>query len=237
MRMISFMNNISENIDKITQKMKAAAVRAGRNEDDVTLVAVSKTKPVEDLMEAYNHGVRDFGENYVNELTDKIEKMPKDIRWHMIGHLQTNKVKYLAGKVFMIHSVDSVKLAKEISKESVKKDIVTKILCEINVAGEESKFGTSDLDANLEMIKEIALLPGIELCGLMTIAPYTPDAESNRQYFKTLHDFAYGRAREYIKGKPVLSMGMSGDYEVATEEGASYIRVGSSIFGERVYNK
>lgn len=231
------MNNISENIDKITQKMKAAAVRAGRNEDDVTLVAVSKTKPVEDLMEAYNHGVRDFGENYVNELTDKIEKMPKDIRWHMIGHLQTNKVKYLAGKVFMIHSVDSVKLAKEISKESVKKDIVTKILCEINVAGEESKFGTSDLDANLEMIKEIALLPGIELCGLMTIAPYTPDAESNRQYFKTLHDFAYGRAREYIKGKPVLSMGMSGDYEVATEEGASYIRVGSSIFGERVYNK
>ena len=155
----------------------------------------------------------------------------------MIGHLQTNKVKYLAGKVFMIHSVDSVKLAKEISKESVKKDIVTKILCEINVAGEDSKFGTSDLDANLEMIKEISSLPGIELCGLMTIAPYTPDAESNRQYFKTLHDFAYGRAREYIKGEPVLSMGMSGDYEVATEEGASYIRVGSSIFGERVYNK
>ena len=237
MRMISFMNNISENIDKITQKMKAAAVRAGRNEDDVTLVAVSKTKPVEDLMEAYNHGVRDFGENYVNELTDKIEKMPKDIRWHMIGHLQTNKVKYLTGKVYMIHSVDSVKLAKEISKESVKKETVTKILCEINVAGEDSKFGTSDLDANLEMIKEIASLPGIELCGLMTIAPYTPDAESNRQYFKTLHDFAYGRAREYIKCEPVLSMGMSGDYEVAVEEGASYIRVGSSIFGERIYNK
>ena len=237
MKMISFMNNISDNIDKITSKMIEAAKRAGRKEDDVTLVAVSKTKPIEDLKEAYNHGVRDFGENYVNELTDKIPQMPDDVRWHMIGHLQTNKVKYIVGKVYMIHSVDSVKLAKEISKESVKKDTVTKILCEINVAGEDSKFGTSDLNANLEMIKEISALPNIELCGLMTIAPYTTDAESNRQYFRTLHDFAYGEAKEYLKGEPVLSMGMSGDFEVAVEEGASYIRVGSSIFGERVYNK
>ena len=231
------MSSICENLDNINANIKAACERKGRNFKDVTLVAVSKTKPVEDLKEAYDHGVRDFGENYVNELTEKIEAMPDDIRWHMIGHLQTNKVKYLIGKVYMIHSVDSVHLAKEISKQSVKYGVVTKILIEINVAGEDSKFGTSDLNDNLEMIKEISSLEGIEVCGLMTIAPYTPDAETNRGYFKTLHDFAYGEAREYIKGTPVLSMGMSGDYQVATEEGATLVRVGSSIFGERIYNK
>ena len=231
------MNNICENLDTINAGIKKACEKSGRDFNDVALVAVSKTKPVEDLTEAYNHGVRDFGENYVNELTEKIEAMPDDIRWHMIGHLQTNKVKYLVGKVYMIHSVDSVHLAKEISKQSVKHGVVTKILIEINVAGEESKFGTSDMNDNLEMIKEISSLEGIEVRGLMTIAPYTPDAETNREYFKTLHDFAYGDAKQYIKGTPVLSMGMSGDYEVAVEEGATLVRVGSSIFGERIYNK
>ena len=231
------MSSICENLDTINAGIKKACEKSGRDFNNVTLVAVSKTKPVEDLTEAYNHGVRDFGENYVNELAEKIEAMPGDIRWHMIGHLQTNKVKYLVGKVYMIHSVDSVHLAKEISKQSVKNGVVTKILIEINVAGEESKFGTSDMNDNLEMIKEISSLEGIEVCGLMTIAPYTPDAETNRQYFKTLHDFAYGDAKQYIKGTPVLSMGMSGDYEVAVEEGATLVRVGSSIFGERIYNK
>ena len=227
------MSNITANLDEILENIKDIV------KDDTyfsKLIAVSKTKPVPDLQEAYDYGIRDFGENKVQEMCDKMEVLPSDIRWHMIGHLQTNKVKYIVGKVFLIHSVDSLKLAKEISKESVKKNVVSDILIEINVAGEDSKFGTSDMAANLEMIKEISTLDNIRIKGLMTIAPYTEDAESNRQYFKTLHDFAYGDASKYIDGTPVLSMGMSGDYKVALSEGATYVRVGSSIFGERNYN-
>ena len=201
------------------------------------LIAVSKTKPVSDLMIAYDYGIRDFGENYVQELVDKIATMPTDIRWHMIGHLQTNKVKYLVGKVYLIHSVDSVKLAKEISKESVKKQVITNILVEINVANEASKFGTSNMDTNLEMIKEIQKLPGINLKGVMTIAPFTSNGEDNRKYFKELFEFANGPAAPFISDSPIISMGMSGDYKVALEEGASYVRVGSKIFGERDYSK
>lgn len=226
---------IADNIEYVKNKIAKACERSGRNIEDTTLIAVSKTKPVTMLEEAYNAGMRHFGENKVQEMCEKMEVMPNDIKWHMIGHLQTNKVKYIVGKVFLIHSVDSLKLAKEISKESIKKNCSTDILIEINVAGEESKFGTNDMQANLDMIKSISELPNINIKGLMTIAPYTDNAEDNRQYFMKLREFAYGECKSYMPEKPVLSMGMTGDYEVASEEGASYVRVGTGIFGERDY--
>lgn len=228
------MSIIGDNIKEVLEEIDRAKDRAHVKADS-KLIAVSKTKPLEDLKCAYEVGMRDFGENKVQELQEKMPEMPGDVRWHMIGHLQTNKVKHLVGKVFLIHSVDSLHLAEAISKESVKKDVTTDILIEMNVAGEDSKFGTSDMTANLELVKEASKLPNIRVRGLMTVAPYTEDAETNRGYFKMLHDFAYGEAKQYIEGEPVLSMGMSGDYEVAVEEGATYVRVGSKIFGQRYY--
>ncbi len=228
---------IKDNIKFVKENIKRACEKAGRKTEEVTLIDVSKTKSIEMLKEAYDAGERDFGENYVQELVDKIPQMPEDVRWHMIGHLQTNKVKYIVGKVSLIHSVDTLHLAQAISKESVKRDVTSDILVEINVAGEESKFGTSDMSANLEMIKEISKLPNIVIKGLMTSAPYTEDPETNRDYFKELKAFAYNEAKEYISGTPVLSMGMTGDYVVAVEEGATMVRVGTGIFGERDYSK
>lgn len=228
------MSVIGDNIDIVLKDIENAKARASVT-SDARLIAVSKTKPLEDLKDAYEAGMRDFGENKVQELQEKMPAMPDDVRWHMIGHLQTNKVKYIIGKVFLIHSVDTLHLAEAISKESLKKQVTTDVLIEINVAGEDSKFGTSDMAANLELVKAVSELDNIRVRGLMTVAPYTDDAEDNRVYFKTLRDFAYGEARQYIDGEPVLSMGMSGDYEVAVEEGASYVRVGSKIFGQRYY--
>ncbi len=228
---------IKDNIKFVKENIKTACDKVGRKTEDVTLIDVSKTKPIEMLKEAYDAGERDFGENYVQELVDKIPQMPEDVRWHMIGHLQTNKVKYIVGKVSLIHSVDTLHLAQAISKESIKRDVTSDILVEINVAGEESKFGTSDMSANLEMIKEISKLPNIVIKGLMTSAPYTEDPETNRDYFKELKAFAYNEAKEYISGTPELSMGMTGDYVVAVEEGATMVRVGTGIFGERDYSK
>ena len=221
--------NIKENISTVKEKINAACVKAGRNVNEVTLIAVSKTKPNEMLMQAYDAGVRDFGENHVQELVGKMDSLPDDIRWHMIGHLQTNKVKYIVGRVYMIHSVDTLKLAKEISKEALKKDTVVKITVEINVADEDSKFGSTLMQGS-ELVSEISKLPGIEVAGLMCVAPYTEDPETNRGYFKQLRQLAKSLSLKE------LSMGMSGDYEVAIEEGATFVRVGSSIFGARNYN-
>lgn len=229
------MSVLEKNLKNVQNNINNAINKSKRNANDVTLIAVSKTKPVEMLQEIYNLGIREFGENKVQELTDKIEKLPKDINWHMIGHLQTNKVKYIVGKVALIHSVDSIKLAKEIDKESAKKNVITNILIEINVAGEDSKFGSSDMAANFDLIKEISNLHNIAVKGLMTIAPYTEDAESNRQYFTKLYSFAKNEAKEYLPENPTLSMGMTGDYMVAIEEGATLVRVGTGIFGERNY--
>ena len=200
------------------------------------MIAVSKTKPVSAIMEAYEHGIREFGENKVQELTQKAEVLPKDIRWHMIGHLQRNKVKYVVGKAALIHSVDSVRLAEEISREAVKKKISVSILIEVNIAGEDSKFGVSPGETEA-LIREIAKLPGIHIEGLMTIAPYVDDAEENRQYFSALKQLSVDIKRKNIDNvnMDVLSMGMTGDYMVAVEEGASYVRVGTGIFGERQY--
>lgn len=229
--------DISANLKQVQDEINKACERSGRDASSVTLIAVSKTKPVEDLMEAYNLGVRDFGENYVQELVDKIEVMPKDIRWHMIGHLQRNKVKYIVGKVHMIHSVDSVRLAEEISKESVKKNVVTDILIEVNVGEEESKFGIS-LDNALDTVITIAALPNIVVRGFMTSAPLVENAEENRKIFSNLHKITVDIKDKNIDNTTmdVLSMGMTNDYTVAVEEGASMVRVGTGIFGARNYN-
>ena len=225
-----------DNIDIVAKNIQAACGRAGRESKDVTLIAVSKTKPVSAIMEAYEHGIREFGENKVQELTQKAEVLPKDIRWHMIGHLQRNKVKYVVGKAALIHSVDSVRLAEEISREAVKKQTKVSILIEVNIAGEDSKFGVSPGETEA-LIREIAKLPGIHIEGLMTIAPYVDDAEENRQYFSALKQLSVDIKRKNIDNvnMDVLSMGMTGDYMVAVEEGASYVRVGTGIFGERQY--
>ena len=227
---------IAQNISNVKKIMNLAAEKAGRNTEDITLISVSKTKPVSMLLEAYEAGSRDFGENKVQELIDKYEVMPQDIRWHMIGHLQRNKVKYIVDKVALIHSVDSLKLAEEISKEALKKEVTVSVLIEVNVAGEESKYGVSPQEAE-ELIRQIAILPGIKIEGLMTIAPYVDDAEENRQYFALLKQLSVDISSKNIDNvnMNVLSMGMTGDYAVAIEEGATYVRVGTGIFGDRQY--
>lgn len=227
---------IRENLIKVQNNVKEACEKAGRSNTEVTLIAVSKTKPVSMLMEAYNCGCREFGENKVQELVDKYEVMPKDIKWHMIGHLQRNKVKYIVDKVALIHSVDSLKLAEEISKEASKKQVQVSVLIEVNVAGEDTKFGVKPEETET-LIRKIAVLEGIHIEGLMTIAPYVDVSEENRQYFATLKQLAVDINRKNIDNvnMNVLSMGMTGDYMVAIEEGASYVRVGTGIFGERQY--
>lgn len=230
---------IRENIDCVRNHIEKACAKVGRNPSEVTLIAVSKTKPVELLREAYEAGARDFGENKVQELLDKIPQLPSDIRWHMIGHLQRNKVKYIVDKVCLIHSVDSLRLAEEISKEALKRNITVNILVEVNIAHEESKFGSTP-EAAEQLVSEIVKLPGICVKGLMTIAPYVEDAEQNRQYFQRLRQLSVDIMAKNTDNRSVgniLSMGMTGDYSVAVEEGATCVRVGTGIFGERDYKK
>lgn len=225
---------IKENIKAVEGQITAACEQSGRERNDVTLIAVSKTKPVEMLQEAYDCGCRDFGENKVQELVDKYEQLPKDIRWHMIGHLQRNKVKYIVDKVYMIHSVDSLRLAEEISKEAVKKNVEVQILIEVNVAKEDTKFGTTCEDV-LPLVREIAKLPNILIKGLMTIAPYVEDEEENRCYFQKLKKISVDIMAQNVDNvyMETLSMGMTGDYRTAVSEGATYVRVGTGIFGVR----
>ena len=228
---------LRENLKKVEENIEAACKRASRDRSEVTLIAVSKTKPVEMLQEVYDTGIREFGENKVQEMMDKYEVLPKDIHWHMIGHLQRNKVKYLMGKAALIHSVDSLRLAEEISAQSVKHDVTTDILIEVNIAGEESKFGTSREEA-MALVEAAAKLPNIHICGLMTIAPYVDDPEDNRKYFRGIRELSVDIKEKNIDNVDmrILSMGMTGDYEVAIEEGATMVRVGTGIFGARNYN-
>ena len=227
---------ICENLKEVEAKIEAACKRAGRDRSEVTLIAVSKTKPVEMLEEAYGIGIREFGENKVQEMMDKYEVMPKDIHWHMIGHLQRNKVKYLMGKAALIHSVDSLRLAEEISAQSVKHEVTTDILIEVNIAGEETKFGT-DREEAIALVEAAAKLPNIHICGLMTIAPFVENSEDNRKYFQQIRQLSVDIKEKNIDNVDmrILSMGMTGDYEVAIEEGATIVRVGTGIFGERFY--
>ena len=227
---------LKENLEHVQENIKKACEKAGRSTDEVTLIAVSKTKPVEMLQEIYDQGIREFGENKVQEMCSKMEVMPSDIRWNMIGHLQTNKVKYIIGKTSLIHSFDSLHLAKEIQKQAVKNDVICDILVEVNIAGEETKFGTSR-DEAIALVEEIAKLDHIRINGLMTIAPFVEDPEDNRQYFKAIKQLSVDIAAKNIDNvnMNVLSMGMTGDYTVAIEEGATMVRVGTGIFGARDY--
>ena len=226
-----------ENLSEVEKRIQEACKRANRNRDEVTLIAVSKTKPVSMLQEVYDEGIRCFGENKVQELTDKYDHLPNDIEWHMIGHLQRNKVKYIVDKVALIHSVDSVRLAETIEQEAAKKDVIANILIEVNVAEEDSKFGLK-VDEVLPMIEEISKFPHIRIQGLMTIAPYVENPEENRCIFASLQKLSVDIAKKNIDNVSVkvLSMGMTNDYEVAIEEGATMVRVGTGIFGERNYN-
>ena len=227
---------VSENLEQVKANIEAACKRVGRDPKDVRLVAVSKTKPISLIEEAIEAGQDTFGENKVQEMCDKMEVLPDNIKWHMIGHLQRNKVKQVVGRVKRIHSVDSIRLAKQIQLESEKRNITSDILIEVNMAKEESKYGFMPEEVE-EAIREISTYPNVKIHGLMTIAPNVSNPEENRVHFRNLHKLLVD-----INGKNIdninmneLSMGMTGDYEVAIEEGATYVRVGTGIFGNRQY--
>lgn len=227
---------LKDQLQEVEKRIQAACDRAGRKREEVTLIAVSKTKPVETLQEAYDLGVRIFGENKVQELTAKYEALPKDIHWHMIGHLQTNKVKYIIDKAELIHSVDSLKLAETIEKEAAKHDLIADILVEVNVAEEESKFGMK-MEEVIPFVEKVSAFPHVRVRGLMTIAPFVEDPEENRSIFADLHKLYIDIKKKNHDNDTVsvLSMGMTNDYEVAIEEGATMVRVGTGIFGTRNY--
>ena len=229
---------LKENLANVEKNIEQACKNAGRSRDEVTLIAVSKTKPVEMLQEIYDENIRDFGENKVQELCSKMEQLPSDIRWHMIGHLQRNKVKYIVGKVELIHSVDTYRLAEEINIQAKKQNVIVPILVEVNIAHEESKFGISAEDAIL-LVEEISKLENIRIKGLMTIAPYVENPEDNRLYFRKIKQLSVDITNKNIDNvfMEILSMGMTEDYMVAIEEGATMVRVGTGIFGERNYKQ
>ena len=225
---------VREQYLEVEERVQQACLRAGRRREEVTLIAVSKTKPLPMLLDAYEAGARDFGENKVQEILEKFPNMPRDARFHMIGHLQRNKVRQIMGKTVLIHSVDSLRLARQIEEESARAGLITPVLLEINVAREESKFGffVEEVEKALE---EIAVFPHMTVKGFMTIPPFVENPEQNRKVFQDLFQLSVDITRKNIDNMSmdVLSMGMSGDYEVAIEEGATIVRVGTSIFGHR----
>ena len=229
---------LAENLQQVNANIEKACAAVSRDPGEVTLVAVSKTKPVSMLQEAYDAGARVFGENKVQEIMDKYDQLPSDIQWHMIGHLQRNKVKYIIDKVAMIHSVDSLRLAQTIEQEAARKELVMPVLLEVNVAEEESKFGLK-ISEVLPLLEEISTFSHIKVMGLMTIAPFVENPEENREVFRTLKKLSVDISGKNINNvnMSVLSMGMTGDYQVAVQEGATMVRVGTGIFGERNYNR
>lgn len=227
---------VTENLKQVEEKIRLACERSGRDRGEVTLIAVSKTKPVEMIREAMDAGIVTFGENKVQEIVDKQKALTEPLDWHMIGHLQRNKVRQIVGRVKRIHSVDSLRLAKQIQSDFEKQGETADILIEVNMAKEESKFGLMPEETEA-VIREIATYPNICVRGLMTIAPYTENPEENRVHFRNLHKLLVDINSKNIDNISMseLSMGMTGDYEVAIEEGATYVRVGTGIFGSRQY--
>lgn len=245
---------LKDNIQDIEQRIQKACDRSNRERSEVTLIAVSKTKPSSMIMEAYDLGMRHFGENKVQELTEKFDEMKNehgdDVNWHLIGHLQRNKVKYIVDKALLVHSMDSLRLAQMIEQEAAKKDIVCDILIEVNMAKEDTKYGVFEEDV-WPLILEVMKLPHIRIRGLMTIAPFVTNSENNRDIFKKMRDLYVDIKTKTIdnvnkdnigvvenynfdpKLFNILSMGMTGDFEVAIEEGATMVRVGTGIFGGR----
>ncbi len=229
---------IAENLKQVEDNINKACQKAGRNRSEVTLIAVSKTKPISMMEEAITQGIRVFGENKVQEIVSKEAVLGgSSYDWHMIGHLQRNKVKQLVGKTKLIHSVDSERLAKQISEDFAKQGETAHVLIEVNVAKEDTKFGVLPEDAE-QLIRNISTLPNLKIDGLMTIAPYVEDANENRIHFQNLRKLLVDINSKNIDNINMseLSMGMTGDYQVAIEEGATYVRVGTGIFGARQYN-
>ncbi|MER3523228.1 MAG: YggS family pyridoxal phosphate-dependent enzyme [Ignavibacteria bacterium] len=226
---------IGENVDTIRRRIEATCARCGRNLDEVTLVAVSKTFPAEAIAEACDAGVRDVGENYVQELLQKREQLSgRSIRWHFIGHLQSNKVKYLIPWIHLIHAVDNANIAREIDKRAAQAGSTAEVLVEVNTTGEQSKFGIRP-EATEAFVRSLAQLAHLRIVGLMTIGPFLPDPEESRPMFRTLR--VLKEHLEHLDQPNVamrhLSMGMTGDFEVAIEEGATLIRIGTALFGKR----
>lgn len=229
---------VKENLMRVEKRVQAACDRAGRSRDEVLLIAVSKTKPVELIREVMETGTKDFGENKVQEMCNKIEVIPEPLNWHLIGHLQRNKVKYIVDKACLIHSVDSVRLAEEIQKEAVKKEVAkVPVLIEVNMAEEDSKDGIHREETEALVRAIAADMPNLQIRGLMTIAPFVDDPEENRVHFRGLKELRDQINALQIPGVEMteLSMGMTNDFEVAIEEGATMVRVGTAIFGERNY--
>lgn len=229
---------ISENIENIRKNIDAACKRSGRDPKDVLLLAVSKTVDVDRIKVAVDCGLNSLGENRVQEIMEKYELMGENVKWHLIGHLQTNKVKYIIDKVELIHSVESIKLAEEINKQAKKHNLVMDVLVEVNMADEESKFGVKPEETE-SFIRELALMDNIRVRGLMTVAPNVENGEENRVYFRNMKQLLVDINAKNINNinMDILSMGMTGDYETAVEEGATIVRVGTGIFGKRDYTK
>jgi pyridoxal phosphate enzyme (YggS family) len=230
--------SIRDSVAQVRGQIAAAAARAGRDPSSIKLVAVSKTKPVSAIYEAYGEGLNVFGENYAQELISKINSEPlsglPDIEWHMIGHIQTNKVKMLIGKTFLIHSLDSIRLAETIQKHAEKASLTVDVLVEVNIAGEADKFGFSPAQT-FGAVEQIARFCNIKILGLMASAPYTDDPESSRKYFKQLNELYLDIRHKRLDNTRmhILSMGMSGDFQVAIEEGSTMLRIGTRLFGSR----
>ena len=227
---------IANNLAFVHDRIRAAAERAGRTPDAVRLVAVSKTRPSADIDAAFLAGQPLFGENYVQELNFKRTEVREAVEWHFIGHLQSNKVKYISGAVSLIHSVDRLSLAEEISRQWGRLDKICDVLVQVNIAGESSKSGTTEAGA-LQLVKACALMPNIRVQGLMTMPPFFDDPEAARPYFAELRRLSQVISDEHFAGVEMkeLSMGMSGDFEAAIQEGSTLVRVGTAIFGERHY--
>ena len=228
---------VKENLTEVEERIQEACKKSGRSRDEVTLIAVSKTKPVSMIQEALECGILDFGENKPQELKEKYEVLPKNIRWHMIGHLQRNKVKYVIDRAAMIHSIDSYRLAEAVEMEAAKHSRVIPVLVEVNIAREESKYGLME-EETCGFIEKISHFSHLRVEGLMTIAPFVENPEENRKYFEKLRKLYVDIKSKNIDNVNMcnLSMGMTGDYQVAIEEGATMVRVGTGIFGSRNYN-
>jgi pyridoxal phosphate enzyme (YggS family) len=226
--------SIATSLNEVQERIVSAALSAGRDPQSVRLVAVSKTRPAGDVIEAIRSGQRLFGENYVQELVEKAAQVGEGAEWHFIGHLQSNKVRQLAGLVSMVHSVDRLSLAEEIDRQWGKLGRTCDILVQVNISGEATKSGTTEGEA-LQLVRDISALPHVRVRGLMTMPPFFDDPEAARPFFAELRRLSGLIAAEGIPGASMdeLSMGMSGDFEAAIQEGATLVRVGTSIFGAR----
>jgi len=225
---------ISRNLDQVNERIRAVAESAGRDPASVRLVAVSKTRPAADIIAAFQAGQTIFGENYIQELVPKLAEVREAVQWHIIGHLQSNKVKYIAGQVALIHSVDRISLAQEIDRQWGKLGKICDVLIQVNISGEATKSGTTEEGA-IQLVRECAQLPNVRVRGLMTMPPFFDDPDAARPYFAELRQLSEAVAAQRIAGVDMveLSMGMSGDFEAAIQEGATLVRVGTAIFGRR----